>query len=105
MQNALRLAGRVEPEAKGKIMFNKQEEKNIQSTKQMMSRRPTNVVPVSKAHYTHFGATAKPREADIEGFLHFRACFRELPRSSWTAAEEWIAGQNAAFAKEEADAD
>jgi hypothetical protein len=47
------------------------------------------------AHYTNFGISLQPREADATGFLWYREGFQQLPETQWTAAEAFIAQQEA----------
>lgn len=45
------------------------------------------------SHYTNYGVSMQPREADVDGYLHFREGFESLPEEQWTEAEAWIADQ------------
>ena len=45
---------------------------------------------IKYTHYTAFGSTMAPREADTEGFIAWRAGFETLPLATWTRAERWI---------------
>ncbi|KKW13225.1 MAG: hypothetical protein UY48_C0003G0047 [Candidatus Gottesmanbacteria bacterium GW2011_GWB1_49_7] len=45
-------------------------------------------------HYTNFGVSMRPWEADNDGFLMTREDFESLPKSSWTASEAWVFDQN-----------
>lgn len=51
------------------------------------------------AHYTNFGASCQPREADTEGYLHYRADYQaKIPPEDWTPAELWIDEQETRIA-------
>ena len=41
-------------------------------------------------HFTNLGMTGAPREADRNGFLHYREGFEKLKRSEFTPAEDLI---------------
>ena len=41
-------------------------------------------------HYTMFGVSSQPKEADVDGFLAYREEFESLPEEEWTDAEVWI---------------
>ena len=45
---------------------------------------------MQSSHYTNFGASIAPREADNEGFLSYREGFEALHESEWTEAESWV---------------
>ena len=47
-----------------------------------------------RAHFTRFGVSLQPVEADQEGYLPYRDGFRHgIPAVDWTPAETWIAHQ------------
>lgn len=41
-------------------------------------------------HFTTFGVSAQPSEADADGYLAYREDFERLPEDEWTRAERWI---------------
>lgn len=42
-------------------------------------------------HYSNFGVTMQPREADGSGYVDYREGYNALPRNQWTPGEAWIA--------------
>lgn len=48
---------------------------------------------IESTHFTNFGVTLQPREADANGFLDYRQEFESLNKSDWTDAEKYIASQ------------
>ncbi|MBL8471365.1 MAG: hypothetical protein JNM98_06155 [Rhodocyclaceae bacterium] len=55
--------------------------------------------PIKYAHFTNFGCSIAPHEADSEGFLRFRDGFQVLPASVWTRAELWVDQAEAAVCR------
>lgn len=49
-------------------------------------------------HYTNFGASQQPEEADQDGFLEYRTGFEGMDEDDQTPAERWIVAMDAQIA-------
>lgn len=58
-----------------------------------LGRRVAEVRLWSEVHFTNFGVTMQPWEADGAGFIRFRTDYKSLPKTKWNDAERWIDAQ------------